>query len=125
MLKNQIIYDNSDFSLVELIAKQVIVELENWWKDKIDDFEVEQDNNNEFEILIKTDDLKKVLYIEKTLKEILSENDLNIKEINQSFIVYSVQSNFSIERLNLALESKNLKLKNNNSDDLFILDYSK
>ena len=53
------------------------------------------------------------------------ENDLNIKEINQSFIVYSVQSNFSIERLNLALESKNLKLKNNNSDDLFILDYSK
>ena len=125
LLKNQIIYDNSDFSLVELIAKQVIVELENWWKDKIDDFEVEQDNNNEFEILIKTDDLKKVLYIEKTLKEILSENDLNIKEINQSFIVYSVQSNFSIERLNLALESKNLKLKNNNSDDLFILDYSK
>ena len=125
LLKNQIIYDNSDFSLVELIAKQVIVELENWWKDKIDDFEVEQDNTNEFEILIKTDDLKKVLYIEKTLKEILSENDLNIKEINQSFIVYSVQSNFSIERLNLALESKNLKLKNNNSDDLFILDYSK
>ena len=55
----------------------------------------------------------------------MSENDLNIKEINQSFIVYSVQSNFSIERLNLALESKNLKLKNNNSDDLFILDYSK
>ena len=65
LLKNQIIYDNSDFSLVELIAKQVIVELENWWKDKIDDFEVEQDNNNEFDILIKTDDLKKVLYIEK------------------------------------------------------------
>ena len=59
LLKNQIIYDNSDFSLVELIAKQVIVELENWWKDKIDDFEVEQDNTNEFEILIKTDDLKK------------------------------------------------------------------
>ena len=52
----------------------------------------------------------------------MSENDLNIKEINQSFIVYSVQSNF-IERLNLAFELK-FKLKNNNSDDLFILDYS-
>ncbi len=122
LLKNQIIYDNSDYSLVELIAKQVIVELENWWKNKIDEFEVDLDDKYEFDIKIKTDDLKKVLFMEKTLKDILNENDLNIKEINPNFIIYGIISKFSIERLNLALESQNLKLEKSDAENLFIID---
>ena len=66
-------YENSDFSPLELIAKEVVMELENWWKNKIDDFEVAKDNLFEFDIILKTDDLKKVLYIERMLKDILSE----------------------------------------------------
>ena len=45
LLKNEITYDNSDFSRVELIAKEAIIELENWWKNKIDDFEVTKITN--------------------------------------------------------------------------------
>ena len=110
MFKNEINYDNADSSSLELTPKQVIVELENWWKNKIDDFEVNEENKFEFDVLIKTDDLKKVLYIEKTLKEILNENDLNIKKLvkNLLFIIFLT---FNIERLNLALETQNLKLK--------------
>ena len=122
MFKNEINYDNADSSSLELIAKQVIVELENWWKNKIDDFEVNEENKFEFDVLIKTDDLKKVLYIEKTLKEILNENDLNIKEISQKFVIYNIFSNFNIERLNLALETQNLKLKKSDTENLFVID---
>ena len=122
LLKNEINYDNADSSSLELIAKQVIVELENWWKNKIDDFEVNEENKFEFDVLIKTDDLKKVLYIEKTLKEILNENDLNIKEISQKFVIYNIFSNFNIERLNLALETQNLKLKKSDTENLFVID---
>lgn len=121
LLNDNIKYDNSDFSLVELIAKDVIIELENWWKNKIDDFEITKDKRFEFDILIKTDDLKNVLYIEKTLKDILNENELNIKEINQEFVLYNILSYFSIERLNLALESKNLKIKKSDIDNIFII----
>ena len=105
---------------MELIAKEVVMELENWWKNKIDDFEVAKDNLFEFDIILKTDDLKKVLYIERMLKDILSENDLNIKEINKEFVIYNILSSFSVERLNLALESKNLKLTKSNDENLFI-----
>ena len=122
LFKNEINYDNADSSSLELIAKQVIVELENWWKNKIDDFEVNEENKFEFDVLIKTDDLKKVLYIEKTLKEILNENDLNIKEISQKFVIYNIFSNFNIERLNLALETQNLKLKKSDTENLFVID---
>ena len=123
LLENENIYENSDFSPLELIAKEVVMELENWWKNKIDDFEVAKDNLFEFDIILKTDDLKKVLYIERMLKDILSENDLNIKEINKEFVIYNILSSFSVERLNLALESKNLKLTKSNDENLFSINY--
>ena len=99
-----------------------IVELENWWKNKIDDLEVNEENKFEFDVLIKTDDLKKVLYVEKTLKEILNKNDLNIKDNNKKFVIYNIFSNFNIERLNLALETQNLKLKKSDTENLFVID---
>ena len=123
LLENESIYENSDFSPLELIAKEVVMELENWWKNKIDDFEVAKDNLFEFDIILKTDDLKKVLYIERMLKDILSDNDLNIKEINKEFVIYNILSSFSVERLNLALESKNLKLTKSNDENLFSINY--
>ena len=123
LLKNEITYDNSEYSRVELIAKEVVTELENWWKSKIDDFEVTTDNKFKFDILIRTNDLKKVLYIEKTLKNILNENDLNIKEINKEYVIYNSFSSFSVERLNLALESKNLKLTKSDEENIFIINY--
>ena len=76
-----------------------------------------------FDILIRTNDLKKVLYIEKTLKNILNENDLNIKEINKEYVIYNSFSSFSVERLNLALESKNLKLTKSDDENIFIINY--
>ena len=124
LLKNKALYDNSDSSIIELIAKQVIIDLENWWKNKIDDYDFKEDNKNEFDILIKTDDLKKgTVRKEKIIKDILNENDLNIKS-NQNFIVYKIQSNFSVERLNLALESKKFDNKKSDSEDLYLIDYN-
>ena len=82
---------------------------------------LQEDKRFEFDIQIKTDDLKNVLYIEETLKDILNENELNIKEINQEFVLYNIKSYFSIERLNLALESKNLKIKKSDVDNIFTI----
>ena len=123
LLKNQSIFNNTDSSQVELVAKQVILDLENWWKSQIDNLENEDKDFYDYDIVIKSENLKKSLFLENTLKEILNDNDLSIKEINPNFVVYKVLSRLSVERLNLALEQKNLKLQNGKDENLFIIDY--
>ena len=123
LLKNNSIFNNTESSQIELVAKQVILDLENWWKSQIDNLDNEDEDFYDYNIIIKSDNLKKSLFLENTLKELLNENDLSIKEINPNFVIYKVSSRLSIERLNLALEQKNLKLQNSNDENLFIIDY--
>ena len=66
---------------------------------------------------------RKYCILKKTLKNILNENDLNIKEINKEYVIYNSFSSFSVERLNLALESKNLKLTKSDDENIFIINY--
>ena len=59
LLKNKALYDNSDSSIIELIAKQVIIDLENGGKIKLMIMTLKKIIKMSLTFKIKTDDLKK------------------------------------------------------------------
>ncbi len=106
-------------SQIELIAKLVINDLQNWWKNRID---LEDDNDYQDLILISVDtkDFKKSFFIEQIIYEIFGADNTKIKEITEKNTIYEIKTNLNISHINLGLESKNLKLiKDNYEKNLF------
>ena len=99
----------SELSNMKFISKIVINELQNWWKNKIDSYDFESAKENVFFLKLKTKDLKKNILIEQRINEILGKKSLILFEFDKKKIIYKITTNFSIEKLNLALESSNLK----------------
>ena len=97
-------------SEIDLVAKFIINELQNWWKSRIDSGELA--NNSESLILISIDseDIKKSFFIEEALFEIIGIENAKIKELRGKKIIYEISTNFSIKNINLRLESKSLRL---------------
>ena len=102
--------NGKNFSEIDLVAKFIINELQNWWKSRIDSGELA--NNSESLILISIDseDIKKSFFIEEALFEIIVIKNAKIKELRGKKIIYEISTNFSINNINLRLESKSLRL---------------
>ena len=73
------------------------------------------DKNSEkietFNLILDLSDLKQNLVIEKRLKEILSSDQIVLTELSRGKAIYKILTKYSIEQLNLALESNNIKLE--------------
>ncbi len=121
VLTEKIFTRESESSQVEMIAKLAINELQTWWKKRIEDLDDQLDVINSFYLSLKFNDLKKSLFVEKKIRSVLSSGEMILTELNKDYAVYKVASEYSLEQLNLVLESseirieKNLSLENHNT----------
>ena len=115
--------EDTNNSQVELIAKLVVNELQNWWKNKIENLELKKYQEKTYFLSFQTSNLKNTIFVENKLKEILSEKNFFIHELTAEKVTYKINTNYSIEQLNLALEVSNLRLKQNNNDDWYSIEY--
>ena len=97
-------------SEIELIAKLVINELQNWWKNQIDLEDAEVDLKDLILVVVDTQDFKKSFQVEEILFQIFGSQNIRIKEIREKDTVFEISTNYSINHINLGLQSKNLKL---------------
>ena len=104
ILKDNMLPNDSNYSQVELIAKLAMSELQNWWKNKIENFEIGKNKIKTYFVSFRTDNLKNTIFIESKLKEILSEKNFVIQELTNDKITYKILTNYSIDQINLALE---------------------
>ena len=110
-------------SEIELIAKLVVNELQNWWKNKIDLEDQEIDFNDIILISVDTQDFKKSFQVEEILFQIFGSQNIRIKEIREKDTVFEITTNYSIKHINLGLESKNLKLiKDVEEKNIFLIE---
>ena len=81
----------------------------------------DNDNNQDLILIsVDTEDFKKSFLIEQIIYEIFGVNNTKIKEIAEQNTIYEIKTNLNISHINLGLESKNLKLiENNNEKNLF------
>ena len=111
LLKKNKYNEYSEFSNAKLISKVVISELQNWWKNKIDSYDFESSKEFVFFLKLNVKDLKQNLLIENKINEILGKDALLPFEFDRKKIVYKIKTKLSIDQLNLALESSNLKFR--------------
>ena len=109
--------EGKNSSEIDLVAKFVINELQNWWKSRIDSEKLA--NNSESLILISIDseDIKKSFFIEEAIFEIIGMNNAKIKELRDKKTIYEIFTNYSIKNINLRLQSKSLRLIKADSDE--------
>ena len=97
-------------SEIDLVAKFIINELQNWWKSRIDSEELDSNSESLILISIDSEDIKKSFFIEEALFEIIGIENAKIKELRGKKTIYEISTNFSIKNINLRLESKSLRL---------------
>jgi hypothetical protein len=97
-------------SEIDLVAKFIINELQNWWKSRIDSEELASNIESLILISIDSEDIKKSFFIEEALFEIIGIENAKIKELRGKKTIYEISTNFSIKNINLRLESKSLRL---------------
>ena len=123
LLKKNKYIEYSEASNAKLISKVVISELQNWWKNKIDYYDFESSKEFLFFLKLNVNDLKQNLLIENKINEILGKDALIPFEFDRKKIVYKIKTKLSIDQLNLALESSNLKFRAlKNEDNYFGLE---
>jgi len=112
-----LLVEGKNLSEIDLVAKFVINELQNWWKSRIDSEKLA--NNSESLILISIDseDIKKSFFIEEAIFEIIGMNNAKIRELRGKKTIYEIFTNFSVKNINLRLESKSLRLIKDDSDE--------
>ncbi len=107
---------DDDFSIdkksseIDLVAKFVVNELQNWWKSRIDSEELASKRESLILISIDSEDIKKSFFIEEALFEIIGTKNAKIKELRNKKTIYEIFTNYSINNINLRLESKSLRL---------------
>ena len=110
-------------SEIELIAKLVINELQNWWKNQIDLEDAEVDLKDLILVVVDTQDFKKSFQVEEILFQIFGSQNIRIKEIREKDTVFEISTNYSINHINLGLQSKNLKLiKDVEEKNIFLIE---
>ncbi len=102
--------DNSNLSQVDIIAKLVINDLQNWWKNKIDYESATNGELKKYLINVNNRNIKDSIIIEEILSGLIGKGNLQIKELKTNIIIYEIETNYTIKQINLGLESKNLKL---------------
>ncbi len=107
---NDLSIENKNSSEIDLVAKFVINELQNWWKSRIDSEELSGNIESLILVSIDSEDIKKSFFIEEALFEIIGTNNAKIKELREKKTIYEISTNYSIKNINLRLESKSLRL---------------
>ena len=102
--------EGKNSSEIDLVAKLVINELQNWWKSRIDSEELASKTESLILISIDSEDIKKSFFIEEALFEIIGIKNAKIKELRGKETIYEIFTNYSIKNINLRLESKSLRL---------------
>ena len=105
-----LLVEGKNSSEIDLVAKFVINELQNWWKSRIDSEKVASNSQSQIFISIDSKDIKKSFFIEEALFEIIGINNAQIKELRGGKTIYEISTNYSIKNINLRLESKSLRL---------------
>ena len=107
------------------MAKLTINELQNWWKSKLESLDLEENTVNVFYLTLNSNDLKKNLFIEQKIKNILKDDEFFLNEFSENIIKYKIISRYSIDHINLALEPSNIKLikKSPDSNDFTVESY--
>ncbi len=100
----------SSTSQIKLIAKITINELQNWWKNKIDSLDSLSSSISTFFIQYNFNDIKRSVFIENVLLQVFNEEDLTFNEIKGNSVSFKVNSSFSEDKINLALEKYGLKI---------------
>ena len=120
ILDEDLFNSNSKTSQLELLAKLSIQELQSWWKKQIEFLDKNSEKIETFNLILDLSDLNQNLVIEKRLKEILSSDQIVLTELSRGKAIYKILTKYTIEQLNLALESNNIKLeKSLNEKDFF------
>ena len=107
---DDLLVEGKNSSEIDLVAKFVINELQNWWKSRIDSEKLTSNSESLILISIDSEDIKKSFFIEEAIFEIIGTNNAKIRELRGKKTIYEIFTNYSIKNINLRLESKNLRL---------------
>ena len=93
--------------------------MQNWWKNQIDLEDAEVDLKDLILVVVDTQDFKKSFQVEEILFQIFGSQNIRIKEIREKDTVFEISTNYSINHINLGLQSKNLKLIKDVEEKIF------
>ncbi len=115
--------ESSELSNAKLIAKTIINELQEWWKNQIDIIDFESDEEFVFFLKLKANNLKKNIHIENKINKILGSKGFYLHELNNKYITYKILTRYSINQLNLSLDGDDIRLiESETKDHYFIQD---
>ena len=121
LFQQDIYRENSELSNAKLISKIIINELQSWWKDQISLIDFGSQEEFVFFIKIESKDLRKSIYIENRIVEILGNESFQLFEFDNNQMIYKVKTRYNTQQLNVLLEAENLKLTDLPSDDKYYL----
>jgi len=111
-LKNKNLINNiSSKSEIDLISKLSLLELDNWWKNKITVSYKDKEELNNYLINLKFKSLEESIKIQKLLENNPFVIQLTPKRISKNNITYQLSSYGSLKKLRLALKSNKLELR--------------
>ena len=97
--------------------------MQNWCKNQIDLEDAEVDLKDLILVVVDTQDFKKSFQVEEILFQIFGSQNIRIKEIREKDTVFEIKTNYSINHINLGLQSKNLKLiKDVEEKNIFLIE---
>ena len=97
---------------IGLLARESLIALNDWWKNKTTISEYDENNLNEYFFEIESLDLKESIEIEKLLKSSSFFKKLIPINFEKNKIIFKLSSFGSIEKTKLALRSLNLEIVN-------------
>ncbi len=121
LFQQDIYRENSELSNAKFISKIIINELQSWWKDQISLIDFGSQEEFVFFIKIESKDLRKSIYIENRIVEILGNESFQLFEFDNNQMIYKVKTRYNTQQLNVLLEAENLKLTDLPSDDKYYL----
>ena len=111
-LKNKNLINNiSSKSEIDLISKLSLLELDNWWKNKITVSYKDKQELNNYLINLNVENLGESIRIQKLLENNPFVIQLIPKRISKNNITYQLSSYGSLKKLRLALKSNKLELR--------------
>ena len=121
-LKNKNLINNiSSKSAIDLISELSLLELDNWWKNKITVTYNDKEELNNYLVNLKFENLKESIKIQKLLENNAFVIQLIPTNISKNNITYQLSSYGSLEKLKLALKSNKLELKESGNKSVYQL----
>jgi len=100
-------------SQLDILAKTYLRDLQFWWKNKIDTSKNKPEENEVVSLNFATQNIKRSIQLENFLLKILGEQNMVLKEFSKDNVVYDINTDYSVEQINLALEPHDVRLIKN------------